>query len=1451
MSKKIEESDTPAADMDQSINKTNRCTLSSNTTMIIIPPNILQDMGISDSMVNGESIVSALGLIRKDNIRNSVLAKESKDRKVFKCFENATNSKSVTKPTMKIVSETESTDDTDNEIQTSPTKVPKINKDNEKLIPKVSYTRPVKSSFHVTGKKKSKATNLESSQTTSKYTPKPPEIDKNIEQCSSGKSLGGNSKNQKETGSKYETNENIHGRSKRVRKQTKFDDYIISYKETASSDQTKRNTRSKEKKRLLNVNTLSDAAERNDTINRKRFLNEELQIKEYENVIHSVTPAITTEVLPLNFNSITGDRLNIKNNKNNSKDELNDTFMNAETVGDMELNDKNDNEIPKGSTNNSLPEDTKQTDIKANLKVRETEDLNDSSGLCNIDSVKYINTNTTQNENDVVFSTVVSENQNFSHQSTPATPPVRKRGRPRKIPLIQKTPGTLNESDGSLTKMDNFSIAETVIHSKRHGESSYNISSNDGFSNGSDSEDNTLNSFIVRKRGRPAGSGRGRGRGRGRSSGKGKASHSMLDIEYVPKLKGPTSPEKIKAELSSGVTVDSSTSEVICGKCEEKMPKRQWNSHSLLKHNYMCWIQGDEPLDFENNIKLCRSVLMAAVKKKKGKLTCEKCGAIKRSANGFISHIQFCGKSEEEKQALMMTCPICCTVIMPSSMEIHARTHKQAEQSRMKELQLFSVDNEKVKRKAAEKAVTKILEFTELVKDNSSIEKKLKLEPSLLKSVIKKPEQKKSIPGVWKGIWKRELNSQGSISCHQVGCKFTTSLFDDMCKHFFTCSFVPKECYVCRICKFSITTYQEMVTHVTEKHGEVEEADKFSDFEDEHESIDERLSYKFIDKEKTYKIHWTEPYFPAIHWTMEFEQRNYELHLYQDQTPNEFTLLKNSDAIRYLPQSEVSMRTKTESKQSDKLSDTETTWKQWKRFEGGFDQEIPTFFVGGPVWALAWLPIPSPMFSKEPTQYVAISTHPTMESEYTVGKAHVGPNIIQIWNVGTLDHTADNKRVPALSYALAHNTGTIWCLEWCPSGCYEDESLNKHKQEKELQPKLKRMGMLAAACSDGNVYIYSLPFPEQLKFEETEENTWPIYRTDPIMILVVNIPMYDSNDQNWQCTKLSWSKEHGHNTIAAGFSNGYIALWDLTNRSPLSMQKRQNTYFINAFQHFFAHGNAVSMVALVPFNGARFLASGSLDRGYKFWNLEDTSTPQSSTQKGIIADGAWMTHWPCAVISFDDALGYKHTNSYLIPLRDKESRFYPILPTNSPTYTLSVSDYGNSIAHGTLAGEILTIFPHQLIHTKDIDKATQKKRKLSSYIKIIDFTEANCEVENDKKNSKEYQYMPETYTECKDRFGILFCDNLQDTERYAQPQSLYTEKLTAISMEEYPFTSVNRISWNPNTWSYLWLVAGYQNGLVRLLNFKYMSMPRELKAWLPHHVEQMLKKANNIRNEIC
>lgn len=78
------------------------------------------------------------------------------------------------------------------------------------------------------------------------------------------------------------------------------------------------------------------------------------------------------------------------------------------------------------------------------------------------------------------------------------------------------------------------------------------------------------------------------------------------------------------------------------------------------------------------------------------------------------------------------------------------------------------------------------------------------------------------------------------------------------------------------------------------------------------------------------------------------------------------------------------------------------------------------------------------------------------------------------------------NKTPVLAYAITHNNGTVWCLEWCPSGCYQHSDLCNYETE---DSKLRRIGLLAAACSDGCVNIYSLPFADELKFEKTEDNS--------------------------------------------------------------------------------------------------------------------------------------------------------------------------------------------------------------------------------------------------------------------------------------------------------------------------------------------------------------------------
>lgn len=67
------------------------------------------------------------------------------------------------------------------------------------------------------------------------------------------------------------------------------------------------------------------------------------------------------------------------------------------------------------------------------------------------------------------------------------------------------------------------------------------------------------------------------------------------------------------------------------------------------------------------------------------------------------------------------------------------------------------------------------------------------------------------------------------------------------------------------------------------------------------------------------------------------------------------------------------------------------------------------------------------------------------------------------------------SRAPKLALALAHNYGTVWSLAWCPSGAYD------HNLSDKIGHSWKRMGLLAAACSSGDVLVFSIPFPNQLK----------------------------------------------------------------------------------------------------------------------------------------------------------------------------------------------------------------------------------------------------------------------------------------------------------------------------------------------------------------------------------
>ena len=62
------------------------------------------------------------------------------------------------------------------------------------------------------------------------------------------------------------------------------------------------------------------------------------------------------------------------------------------------------------------------------------------------------------------------------------------------------------------------------------------------------------------------------------------------------------------------------------------------------------------------------------------------------------------------------------------------------------------------------------------------------------------------------------------------------------------------------------------------------------------------------------------------------------------------------------------------------------------------------------------------------------------------------------------------------------------------------------------------------------------------------------------------------------------------------------------------------------------------VVYIIPQDKKRFLATASLDRYYKFWDLEDTNNPRNISKKSYVTDGTFLNHWCSALITYDDAL---------------------------------------------------------------------------------------------------------------------------------------------------------------------------------------------------------------------
>ncbi|XP_025089919.1 uncharacterized protein LOC112561571 [Pomacea canaliculata] len=261
---------------------------------------------------------------------------------------------------------------------------------------------------------------------------------------------------------------------------------------------------------------------------------------------------------------------------------------------------------------------------------------------------------------------------------------------------------------------------------------------------------------------------------------------------------------------------------------------------------------------------------------------------------------------------------------------------------------------------------------------------------------------------------------------------------------------------------------------------------------------------------------------------------------------------------------------------------------QWGKAAG--DKTQATGFTGGRIWGMEWCPQGHSGVSR---QVIAVTTMADVDS-VLMKSLWEGLGLIQFWDAGTLNCRAPpDCHTLELAFCIAHDYGHVLSMCWCPEGAFD----SGNPEESFFQ----RLGLLAAACSDGNIRIYSIPDVNHLFSEvsRAEKSSAPIFKPPPSETLIST----DSSDLG-PCLSVSWQKQNGCDFIAGGFANGYIHLWHL---STASKWLRRAPKVLAPCRVFFGHHDAVTSIDWSTSVATQFV-TGSWDRSVKVWDTKNAKS---------------------------------------------------------------------------------------------------------------------------------------------------------------------------------------------------------------------------------------------------
>lgn len=304
-----------------------------------------------------------------------------------------------------------------------------------------------------------------------------------------------------------------------------------------------------------------------------------------------------------------------------------------------------------------------------------------------------------------------------------------------------------------------------------------------------------------------------------------------------------------------------------------------------------------------------------------------------------------------------------------------------------------------------------------------------------------------------------------------------------------------------------------------------------------------------------------------------------------------------------------------------------------------------------------------------------------------------------------------NKKVenstPALLYSIACNFGPIWSLKFCPSGCYNS---------KDGGDEYDRLGLLAAAGSDGNVHIFSLG----RNYEHLISNSYRVVNLTPVLKLTLSLEG-DSSCSQYECqsaVKLSWSKSKNHAVLAAGYSNGAVAVWNLNTTSPLLTGTRDGVRALLPVHKAFIPDSCITAVDLHYLDDSRYLLVCNADRKVVVYDLSTGYLPVevcSVNARSKVTTACWNTHFPLITMAFDDVYAIDRCALTFHQTREIGLRLHPLYTFTAEATDMSGSDHLSTHVIGTDGGDVLCHQPMAYVHHMG-QKNTQQMKYVSCWV---------------------------------------------------------------------------------------------------------------------------------------